>query len=303
MRPLRLAVVVKNAKSADPCTRGMGYFSYPVPELTWQFIVGGKEFEHDTNALRRGGFDAILHEDFASLGRYIGSGMPLVYLAIDSTLSEAHYAARLPVARQADLVLIDQDRPERWMPHARMVRMFPYCVNDTLFRDDGRLRDVDVAIHLGKGEGTVGREARAEVAGWVAQVCAERGYRWRKGILDLPAYAASFQSAKVVINWSRAPENRPHRVFDAMASGAAVLTGPLPLVREDERVAGAHYWTFRDRRELGIGLAHLLEGGAWQEIAAAGHRLVTERHTWATRAGELRALLLECFPRLRERAA
>src|SRR5690606_12639874 len=95
---------------------------------------------------------------------------------------------------------------------------------------------------------------------------------------------------RVVINLPQTPMNRPHRVLDAMASGAALLTGVLPEVSGEDLQEGWHYEHFKDDEECRWALDWLLSGN-WSETANLGYREVMERHTWAARSRQLIDLL------------
>jgi hypothetical protein len=86
----------------------MGYWSYAVPEFEWD------HFPHADERVDLGKFkdyDLIFHED-AGFCTYDNrhAGPPVAFLAIDSTLTEAHYLKRLEQAKQANLVLVDHDK-------------------------------------------------------------------------------------------------------------------------------------------------------------------------------------------------
>src|SRR5262245_34298610 len=93
----------------------MGAFSYPVPEFEWKHFSLGKGFDCDTRQFKEQGFDLIFHEDGGNYGNYTHRAIPIVYHAIDSTLSEDnHYSPRFIQAQKSDLILVDHDRLERF---------------------------------------------------------------------------------------------------------------------------------------------------------------------------------------------
>ena len=291
MIPLKVALFVK---SSDASTRredrGMGYWSYAVPEFDWMHCVLD-ERPIETADLKRRGFDLIVHEDSGLPTEYRGRALPIVFVAIDSTLSEAHYTSRRRTAEQADLVLVDHDDPGRF---GKRARPFPYCVNDRIFRP-AAARDGDVAYHCsaGGGRGLPGAKERTRLRRHLHDYCQARGLVYRSGALGLREYAASIAGARVCVNWPRTPANRPHRVFDTMACRTCLVTGMLPPVADDGREAGFHYVECRDFDGLIDALDVALKNGQWEWYAENGHRLVMEKHTWAIRARELRALLAE----------
>lgn len=292
MKRLRVALIVKNSPvTCERERRNMGWWSYPVSEFEWvHFIPGNGEF--DLAGLP--GFDLIFHEDGGNWCSYVRrpGSPPVVYLSVDSTLSDRHYQERLEQAAKADLVLVDHDRLERFLPTGLPVRRLAYCVNDRLFRPRGE-KSVDVSFHCGIGErwNAPGSKERAAIRDYLTSVCAQTGWSYRAGGLEVSDYARALACSRIVVNWPRTAINRPHRIFDAMASGACVLTGRLPEVEEDHRVPGVDYLEFDEMGELPGLIERLLENGAWERVAASGHKLVIERHTWAVRAKELRELL------------
>src|SRR5690606_14013920 len=108
LKPLHVVLIVKNS----PATRERennqaGYFSYDVPEFTWEYLVPGKGARISLGALQKAGADVVCHVDGGSWCEYAHRTIPVVYYSIDSTLSEAHYWHRLGQARKADMVLIE----------------------------------------------------------------------------------------------------------------------------------------------------------------------------------------------------
>ena len=292
---MHIAVIVKGEVAIKRNDRPMGYFSYSVKEdagFTWAFIAPGKRFVIDTKKLRAEGFDLIIHEDFGTPGTYVGDKIPMVYLDIDSTLSDYHYQTRRSIAAQAALILVDQAPLDAFScVGTQQVYRFNYCVNDRAFTPGvpQEQRDLDVVLHQVKGDSWTRQLLRFAAP----EACKGLGVSFLGGVVGMPQYAQDFGRAKVVLNWPRATTNRPHRVFDAMACGAAVLTGPLPDVSEDDRRPGEHYRVYQDWAGLTRQLHSLVLDGEWREVAAAGQRLVLERHTWAIRARQLRAILQE----------
>ncbi len=52
-------------------------------------------------------------------------------------MSEDHYRQRLNQCPHADLLLLDHDRPERFVGTGVPARQLPHCVNDQIFKDYG----------------------------------------------------------------------------------------------------------------------------------------------------------------------
>jgi glycosyltransferase involved in cell wall biosynthesis len=293
MRALRVALVVKaGAANVKRDGRQMGAWSYPVPQFTWTHHSFGKGHRTDRRHVAAHA-DVIVHEDGGNWGEWTGSGgPPVVYVSIDDTLSPRHLAERVGQARQADLVLVEQGPLDAYRDRrGGAAERLPYCANDLVFRS-APARTLDVAYHCTIG--TPGAADRRTVSdgllGWAAP---GDGRTLSTGPLGLPDYAAALGRARVAVNWSRVPDNRPHRLIDTLSAGAALLTGPYGTYPGDDLVGGLHLLCVRRPDEVADAVEQLLDSGLWLTLAAEGHRLVAARHTWATRAAELRALLAE----------
>lgn len=283
MRPLRVALV--NRAGSVPGERTVGWWAYDVPEFAVERFVAGRGDTMDRADFRA--FDLILWEDGKSTIYWTGYGPPLAYHIVDSTLSADAYEHRLKMGEQADLILVDWDRLERFACLKKPVARFNHCVNDRLFRDYSEGKTVDIAFHMA----VKGNPERAELRDWLRQLCISRGWTMESGVIGGEDYARSFSRAKVTLNMERTPTTRAHRVFDAMACRTCLLTTPEPDVSGEERKAGVHYVEWRDRQDLILALGRLLDDGGWERFADAGYELVQRRHTWAVRARELRAAL------------
>lgn len=281
MKPLKVALVVKHSSTSvlERDCRNMGYWSYPVPEFEWTHFDGS-----DANPLNA--FDVVIQED-AGPKRYSGLRKPLVYVAIDSTLSEDHLNSRLTRAVNADLILVDHAPLDDFFGLNKPVMRWNYCVNDNLMRDYGEPKDIDVSFLCG-GRNS---EERKELRGILSHFCEENGLTFASGVLHPTDYARAMARSKIVVNWPRHPMNRPHRVFDAMACGACLVTGPLPDVPGDNLINGTDYAGVMSIGGAVLGINALLDTGDWQQIAQNGKEKVSKYHTWAIRARQLRAIL------------
>lgn len=282
---LHIALVVKNTPASfERDNRNMGLFSYEIPEFTWQHIAPGKGTTLDTQELKAQGFDLIFHEDGGAWCDYIGDAIPIAYYAIDSTLSnEFHFKPRFEQARKADLVFVDHDRLERFEPCGKPVKRFSYCVNDRLFKP-AEYKTLDVCFHCG------GSAERGTMRVRLSELCKTHGMSYVSGAVSLQDYARDMNRAKVVVNIPRTPTNRPHRLFDGMASGVAVVTLPVPDVSDEPRRAGLHYMEVTDNL-LEERVVTLVKNGTWELLGIAGQELVQEKHSWAVRAKQLRELI------------
>lgn len=289
MKLLKVAVIVKNSPAAFQREhRQMGQWSYPVEEFTWDFFFPGKQFALSTRRFQQMGYDLIFHEDGGAWGDYMHDAIPVIYNAIDSTLTDDHhYLPRLRQAQRANMVLVDHDQLERFSS-CELVYRFSYCVNDHVFHPNGKSRANDIAYHCnGKDNG------RAEVRDKLNQLAAAHDWTYRSGMLPLNDYAASFAASKIAVNVPRNNANRPHRVFDVMATGTCLLTAPIPSVSDEPRDECQHYVTFDGVDMLESALMWLLDTGEWERIGLDSYLLVRQHHTWAVRAKQLRQLLAE----------
>jgi spore maturation protein CgeB len=257
----------------------MGYFSYAVPEFKWTHFDG-----LNADALNK--FDIVIQED-AGPKRYAGLHKPLVYVVIDSTLSEGHLESRLQRAKNADLILVDHDSLDRFTHLGKPVRRWNYCVNDRLMRDYESKRDIDVSFYCGSNE------ERGRLRNMLRAYYKERGLNFATGTLNIVDYARAMAQSKIVVNWPRVPGNRPHRVFDALSCGACLVTGPIPAISGDERVPGRDYVEVKHLDDIPTVCDYLLDSGEWQERARWGKRLVAKYHAWSMRARQLRVILQE----------
>lgn len=291
MKQLHVGLVVKpTSPSFERDARSKGYFSYEVPEFTWEHITLGKYFYQDTRALAKQ-FDIVVHEDGGNWGQYIGNALPIVFISFDDTLSEGHFKERLSIAQQAGLILVDHGDLSRFGSTGKPVYRFPHCVNDLLFCDTSHERDIDVAFNCGK-KGSDERQ-RLQIA--LKEFCAARELKYDGNLYPPDEYANVMARTRIVANWPRTPENRPHRVFDAMACGACLVTGPLPVVDGDLRITGEDYIEVQTESEILAAISKLLRSGEWLQIAKNGHELVMKHHTWSARAKQLRDMIERTF--------
>ncbi len=292
MKPLRVAFFVKNrAGCFERENRNMGYFSYAVPEFEWEHFVAGDNIERD----KFKNFDVIFIEDGGKPLEIIGPGAPVVYLVFDSTLTERHYQDRLARARVADLVLLDHDKIERFKSTGKPVRQSSSCVNDHVFKPLEKTLDISFMCSGGGTGGLPGGDERSAIRVMLGEYCKQAGLSYKSGIAGLPEYAEGMGRAKIVVNWSRTPINKTHRIFDAMACGACVVTRTLPCVESDKRSSLLHYVEFEAKEELPGIIEDLFIGDLYQRIAQEGYNLVVNNHTWAIRARELRGVFKEEF--------
>lgn len=285
MKPLHVALVHRDSQR---CREGrmVGYWSYEVPEFTWDHFSVRRGFRIDKDKLAAQGYDLIVYEDAKIRGEFVGvADIPICYVVVDSTLSEQHYQHRRREAQKADLVLVDWDSLCRFKFEGSHRARWSHCVNDRYFKDYGLGKDIDI----GSFQGTTPERARVDA--WLADYASSRGYRFEKGIRGWDDYAKDMSRCKVVMNVNRSPTVRSHRIFDAMACGSCLVTSPAPDVYFEPRQAGRDYVEYYDLTDLGEVLDDLLDNGTWEQYADSGSRLVQRWHTWAVRARQLRAIL------------
>lgn len=285
MKPLRAALIVKNTPSSyERDLKNVGYFSYPVQEFTWEYFSPGKGVSVELDAFKRAGFDFVLHVDGGNWCQYVNPTIPVVYYSIDSTLSDTHhFAPRLEQAGRADLVLIDHDDLFRFVPCGRPVRRWLYCVNDRLFVPGEKTVDVDFQCG--------GSPERSYLRNKLSDLCAEHHLVYKSGVRPLPEYAETMSRSKIVVVRPRTETNRPHRIYDAMACGAAVASYPFPHLPGDYLEWETNFFDLPSRSIETI--PELIATGQWNQVAENGRKMVLRYHTWTTRAAELRVLLAE----------
>lgn len=281
MKPLNVALVVKHSSTSvlERDCRNMGYWSYPVPEFEWTHFDG-----FDASILNE--FDVVIQED-AGPKRYSGLRKPLVYVAIDSTLSPDHLNARLPRAGNANLILVDHGPLDDFYQLNIPTLRWNYCVNDHLMKEYGEDRDIDVSFLCG-GRNSPERKRLREI---LSKYCEERDLTFASGVLHPTDYARAMARSKIVVNWPRSPRNRPHRVFDALACGACLVTGPLPDVPGDNLLSGRDYFEVGEIEEVTGAIDNLFELNDWIAMGQRGKKTVMRYHTWAIRARQLRDIL------------
>jgi hypothetical protein len=217
-------------------------------------------------------------------------------------------------------VLLDHDKPENWKSPNFQARQLPYAVNERYYRDRGLRRDIDVGFYCVWTHSP----ARPAFSAWLAEHCRKRGWvYWTTGGQNVKQeYASLLARTKVVVHLNRTANTRPARIFDCAASGAAFLSNPMPAVIgecwepwvhygvfdvpiDDYVLNGAPRGPFRDTEMLQVanGLDLMLGSNPeWENIAAEAKERVLSCHTWECRSWDLRGILCDTFPRLREKA-
>jgi hypothetical protein len=108
--------------------------------------------------------------------------------------------------------------------------------------------------------------------------------------------AKVYQQSKIVVNVTRDefPPEANMRCYEAMASGALLIT-PMPTeLTELGFLEGEHFIGWRDETEIGdLVQSYLSDEVKRREIARAGQALVLKEHTFECRKELLRSTLLK----------
>lgn len=320
MIPLRVAIFHRG--DWYRYARVDGQFAYPVPEFTWTQHKLSKEGPID---LRHIDVDIIWLDEGKYKDRILFTPskgqrkIPIVYHSLYATLDDQIYESRIQRAlKTADLVLLDHDDIGRWERDTGLpVRRLAYSVDERYYCDRGVARDIDVGFYCVYAFNS----ERPALGEWLEGYCKQRGYVYLSthGENVGTKYADLLARTKVVVHINRTQRTRPPRIFDTAACRTAFLGNPLPEVSGEHWEPWVHYVPFnrpyskvytpftkwgrltdKDCKEIATGLQWLLDEGHWKHIAERAHSYVLSCHTWAQRAKELRRILLDVFPDLRE---
>lgn len=319
MIPLKLALVHRGHWYRNEA-RIDGQFAYEVPGLTWTHVNVDRSFDLDVRTL--GDIDAVWWDDgkYSTVNFTPGRKerkVPIVFWALYPTLADHLRRNRQDLIRpHADAVLLDHDNPAFWpgIPG----RYLAYSVNERYYRDRGMNRDVDVGFYNIWGHNPL----RPVFDAWLEDLCKRKGWQYwsTKGHGVDTQYAALLARTKVVVHLTRTPQTRPPRIFDAAAAGAALLSNPMPGLPGEHWTPWHHYGVFTtpqdqyqenapahkplkdsDCAEVVAGLERMLDKHEWAAIAQNAKSYVLSCHTWERRSWELRGILLDLFPALREK--
>lgn len=283
MKPISVLLVHRDS---DIYRRLTGWWSYPVDEFTWKTLAVKRDgFLVDMNYAPKG-IDLVVLDDWI-FGRFNNLKTPLAYCVVDSNRSDAQLRRNFDQARQADLVLLDQDKLERFSGLDKPIRRFAYAVNEQLYYPREKVYDVAFLC--------VPTPERRPIAALCEEICKRHNWCFVTGVYEWDQYARFICSAKVVVNKPHFKAARSWRVFDTLASRGCLLTEPLQPVSGDGFIPGLHYCEYTDAESLERELTHLLADDHWKQYAEAGYEHVMQHHTWRTRATELRATLHEVF--------
>jgi glycosyltransferase involved in cell wall biosynthesis len=278
--------IVCRAKSFEETRRKLGWWAYPVHGLDWTFYPTADEEIVNKDTLAKAGHDLIVWEDWCIPVWTGSSAIPVYAVIVDSNTSPRRRKNYIERAKQADVLLIDQDRLSAFEPWGRRVYRWQYAVNEHLFSP--RSKEIDVAYHVGR------TDERTVLHDPLVAYCRAQGYAFTTGGgLTIDQYANRLNSARIVVHKSTHEQCRSHRFFDALASGACLLTDRVWAVPEDGLIAGKHFIEWFNPVDMHEKITDLLATGSWNQIAQAGHGFVMARHTWRTRAAELVQIIEE----------
>lgn len=280
MNPLKI-VLVHRDHPRMMAERMIGMWAYDVPEFEVTVVTVSKYFTLTREIYTD--FDAVFWEDSRTVGVIKGEApVPIVYYVGDSTLSKGHFQHRREMAEQADLILVDWDRLERFEHLGVPVKRLSYCVNERLFYP--REKTIDVGLHASL------TDERRELHDWLTDFCAKRGYSYEGGRREGAEYYEAIGKTRVNVNLNRNPETRAHRCYDVMASRSCLLTSPMPEVSGEDWQTGIDFITWVDHKMLAYAIDWAMAKKTWEYIAMNAY---AQDHTWSARATQLHGLLTE----------
>jgi len=272
--------VVCRAKGFDETRLKLGWWSHGVPDLDWAFYpaIDGQVINKDRLAAQ--GHDLIVWEDWVWNTWEGTSSIPIYAVMVDSNTSPRRRRNYIARAKQADVILVDQDHLKTFRGMGKPVYRWSYGVNPAVFRAQDKT--VDVAYHV---QHTDDRSKLHDyLRGWT-----QNNSQWRVtmgGNMTIAQYAVRIGQARIVVHKRTHEQCRSHRFFDALAAGCCLLTDRGWSVNEDGFRPGHHFLEWNDYRDLTEMIERLLETNEWTKYANVGQAFVLSRHTWAHRAAE-----------------
>lgn len=167
--------------------------------------------------------------------------------------------------------------------------LLPHAVRREHFEGPEREREFEVGW-VGQASGAVyGRRAK-----WLPRLASEfRTNDWGKQY-KLEEVAEVYRKSRVVVNFSRDdfPQDANLRVFEAMASGALLITSLPSELTELDFEEGVHFAGYRKEAELLPQVRrYLSEEAQRKKIGDAGRAKVLSEHTYDCRVTQLLAHL------------
>ena len=202
----------------------------------------------------------------------------------------------LPTLKLFDVVFCTQLDSIRSLRRSGIGRVewLPFAFDTTMHNDPGAAKKFDVGF-VGNLDLPPTRAERVEILGRLENKYRLNNYRQ-------PAFGDDMLR---VYNQSRIVLNIPAlgglnmRTFEALASGALLLTKRVGNGQDSLFKEGRHLVTYRDHDDLTDKVNYYLRHERErQEMAAAGMREVLERHTYAHRAARVLEVMAQA-PRMR----
>jgi glycosyltransferase involved in cell wall biosynthesis len=268
-----------------------------------RFNQPGHRVEADVTSLVGGG-------DEAAQSFYVGSSDQLFAGISDLPMRSAIWTDQplaatlksLPSLNLFDVVFSAQKDSVPALKHAgiKQVEWLPFAFDTTLRNDPRAAKVYDIGF-VGSLELPATRAERVEVLGHL-----ERKYRlndYRRSAFGGDMMRVYNQSRIVVnIPW---PGGLNMRTFEALASGALLLTKDIRNGQDDLFTDGTHLVTYRETNDLIEKIDYYLKHETErQEIACAGMREVLAHHTYDHRAARMLDVMEHASPaRAHDRAS
>ena len=257
-----------------------GWFSYPVPDFEWGFFPAEDDQVICRDQFANAGYDLIFWEDWVRCTWVGDAPIPIYAAIVDSNTSPRRRKLYRERVQDADVLLIDQDKLSSFNGLKKPTFRWQYAVNENVFTPHPKT--VDAGYHVAK------TDARGALGQVLRQHSQDTGYSLTMGGgMTISQYAARLGAARIIVHKPTFKQCRSHRYFDALASGACLLTERVWSVNEDAFLPGVHFAEWSSEDDLCEQINELLTTGLWQRIADAGRDHVLRFHTWQTRAQEL----------------
>jgi len=167
--------------------------------------------------------------------------------------------------------------------------VLPHAVERELYDRPEQNREYELAW-VGTTAGPIYRRRRK----WLPKLAAGFGMNdWKRGY-TLAEVADIYQRSRIVVNLSRDdfPQDANMRVYEAMASGALLITSAPTELTGLGFKEGTHFVAYRDERELIPTIRHYLDReDKRSKIAAAGREKTLREDTYDCRAAQLLQVL------------
>lgn len=193
--------------------------------------------------------------------------------------------AYLPLIRLFDQVFCTQKDSRELLQQGGCPRVhwLPFAFDDTLKNDPSLEKVYDVAF-VGNLDSPATREERLGILTEIEAKHRMNDYRtgcFGDGMME------TYNKAKIVVNIP-VPGGFNMRTFEAMASGALLLTQHVGNGQRDLFADGTHFVCYKDKADLLDKVDYFLKNDKERlEIAGTGMREVLAKHTYRQRAREV----------------